>query len=331
MNILHGYAEKIRRGEEIPLPLAMALSAAVPAVQLGMWLRLRRPRHRVAARVISFGNITAGGTGKTPAVIERARIETAAGHCVAVLTRGYGSQKTPEPLIVPAGEANPDLADRIGEEAALIRCRVPEVTIVKSSDRVAGAAAAIVHGGCDTLLLDDGFQQVALERDENILVIDATNPFGNGRLLPRGILREPLRAMRRATAILLTRCDQAEALPALEAQLRTLCPGIPLRKTRHAPTRLWRVANGEQQPLDTLQNTEIAALCAIGNPDAFFATLERRGATIRQRIPFPDHQTIPVEAIPKEGLVIITEKDAMRLKSPPENLLALGIDLQDMT
>ena len=330
MNILHGYAERIRRGEEIPLPLAMVLSAAVPALQLGMWLRLHRPRHRVAARVISFGNITAGGTGKTPAVIERARIETAAGHCVAVLTRGYGSQKTPEPMIVPPGEANPDLADRIGEEAALIRCRVPEVTIVKSADRVAGAEAAIAHGGCDTLLLDDGFQQVALERDENILVIDATNPFGNGRLMPRGILREPLRAMRRATGILLTRCDQAEDLPALEARLRSLCPGTPLRKTRHAPARLWCVADGVELPIESLQNTEIAVLCAIGNPDAFFKTLEALGANIRQRILFPDHQSIPAEAIPKESLAIITEKDAMRLKSPPEKVLALGIDLQDL-
>lgn len=330
MNILHGYAEKIRRGEDIPLPLALALSAAVPVVQLGMWRRLRGPRHRVAARVISFGNITTGGTGKTPAVIERARIEVAAGHHVAVLTRGYGSQKTPEPLIVPPGDANPDLADRIGDEAALLRYRVLEVTIVKSADRVAGAQAAIAYGGCDTILLDDGFQQVALERDENILVIDATNPFGNECLLPRGILREPLGAMHRATAILLTRCDQAKELPALEAWLHALCPGIPLRKTRHAPARLWRVADGAESPLETLQNTEITALCAIGNPDAFFKTLEALGANLRQQIPFPDHQAIPTEAIPEEGLVVTTEKDAMRLKSPPENVLALGIELQDM-
>ncbi|MBI2431890.1 MAG: tetraacyldisaccharide 4'-kinase, partial [Candidatus Hydrogenedentes bacterium] len=192
-----------------PSPLDYLLGVGTPLVRLGMWWRLRGPRTRVEARVISLGNLTAGGTGKTPAVIARAQAEIAAGRRVAVLTRGYGSQRVREPYVLPPGTPLPEtpLYKLIGDEPALIRRRAPGITLVKSADRVAGAHAAIA-AGCDTILLDDGFQAVALERDENILLVDATNAFGNGHLLPRGILREPVAAAGRATEIILTRCDQ---------------------------------------------------------------------------------------------------------------------------
>ncbi|MBI5091482.1 MAG: tetraacyldisaccharide 4'-kinase, partial [Candidatus Hydrogenedentes bacterium] len=269
MSFLHQLAEKVRRGEPIPFSVAAILSAATPLVRLGMWKRLREPRVRVCARVISFGNITAGGTGKTPAVIERARAEMAGGRKVAVLTRGYGSANPGELRIIEGGPNARAMVDVVGDEAALIAMKLPGAIVVRCKDRVAGARAAVEQHGCDTLILDDGYQYVRLERDENICVIDATNPFGDRRLVPRGILREPLAALRRATHIILTRCDQCPDLAPLLQQLKNLCPGVPVRKTRHAPTSLWRVADGSEMSLPDIRGQTVSALCAIGNPDGF--------------------------------------------------------------
>ncbi len=326
----HEIAEKVRRGEPLPWAWAAVLSAAVPVVRLGMWRRLRQPRERVEARVISFGNITAGGTGKTPAVIERARAELNAGHHVAVLTRGYGSRGGGQPELLMPGKQPNGAHPWLGDEPALIARRAPGVVVVRCRDRVAGAWAAIEQTGCDTLILDDGFQYVRLERDENIVLIDATNPFGNGCLLPRGIMREPLEALARATQFILTRCDQARDLAELKAQLAVWCPYAPIRCTRHAPTELWRVSDGAHMPAAELRERQVSACCAIGNPDAFFHTLEDLGARLETKLAFPDHGVIPIEGIPTKTLVITTEKDAMRMSNPPDNVWALGIELQDL-
>jgi tetraacyldisaccharide 4'-kinase len=321
--------DKVRRDEPLPLPLAAVLSAATPIVRLGMRVRMRKPRVKVEARVISFGNITAGGVGKTPAVIERARRETHEGRRVAVLTRGYGAQSG-EAMSVHIGKGAADLSETLGDEPALIAKKAPQALIVRCADRIAAARKAIDEYDCDTLILDDGFQYVQLERGENVLVIDATNPFGNGQLIPRGILREPLDAMARATHVVLTRCDQADSLePVLEA-LDKHCPEAPVRHTRHAPSVLWRVATGEELPLEELNEKRICAVCGIGNPEAFFHTLEDLGADIVSRMAYPDHNAFPTDTLPRDMLVVTTEKDAMRLQEPGTNVAALGIVLQDM-
>ena len=121
-------AERIRTNQPVPLPVAALLSAATPVFRIGMWARLRAKRVRVDARVISFGNLTVGGTGKTPAVIERARMEMAAGHTVAVLTRGYGTQQTKTPVVVDGRNGLAGLYERVGDEPALIASKVPGVT-----------------------------------------------------------------------------------------------------------------------------------------------------------------------------------------------------------
>jgi len=327
---MRDWAERVRRGDPLPPVLDAALQAATVIPRAGMWLRLRGPRTRVDGRVISFGNITAGGVGKTPAVIERAGLELAAGRKVAVITRGYRAQRTPEPLAVSSQDLADDIADRIGDEATLILRRVPGVIVVKAAKRVAGARLAIAKYGCDTLILDDGFQHVALERDENILIIDAVNPFGNGHLIPRGILREPIRAVRRATAIILTRCDQCADINALVQRVRALHPGAPIRLTRHAPDGFRRVADDALVPLDALRREPVHAACAIGNPESFFRTLESLGITIASRRIFPDHADIPADTLPKSGWVIITEKDAARLRARRDNIAALAVSLRDL-
>lgn len=328
MSLRKHLTDKIRNGDPIPLPMALLLQAATPAVRFGMWWRLRKPAQRVAAHVISFGNLTAGGTGKTPAVIQRAREEIAKGNRVGILTRGYGSPASKD-ILISGGPCGPGDYLRLGDEAALILSKVPEATVFKSPDRVAAARRATDDHGCEVLILDDGFQHTMLERDENVLLIDAANPFGNGALLPRGILREPIGAMTRATAIWLTRCDQAQDLGALLDTVTRFCGDTPIRKTVHAPTVLKSLHDGRTLSLDHLKGQQLTAACAIGNPEAFVRTLRALGPGSIRALSYPDHSPIPRAEIPATGVVVITEKDAVRLSDPPPNVLALCVELAD--
>lgn len=321
--------DRIRRGERVSAPLSLALRSASVVQRCGMWCRLRGRRVRVSARVVSFGNLTVGGTGKTPAVIARAKLEIAGGGRVAILTRGYGTASGEKLVVVKPGDATEDLVGCVGDEGALMLRLVPEVYLVKCADRVRGARFAIEEHGCDVVLLDDGYQAVSLERDENILLVDATNPFGNGYIVPRGILREEKGAADRATEIILTRCDQVDSTAALEEELAVLAPGVPIRKTMHAPSILWRVVDGTTLPLETLRDAAVTAVCAVGHPESFWTTLASLGARVVARIAYPDHGVILPSSMPREGLVVVTEKDAVRLGTVGSNVLALGVTLKD--
>lgn len=329
MRLLDRLEENLRLGGSLPRPLDLALAAATPLVRYGMKRRLNRPAVRVPGYVVSFGNLTVGGTGKTPAVIERAGRELAQGRKVAVLTRGYGSRGNDLPLI--STEVDPArYAERLGDEPALLLQKLPGLIVVKDPDRVRGAYRAMNDFDCWCLILDDGFQYTALDRDENVLLIDASNPFGNGKLLPRGVLREPPEAIARATHVILTRCDQARNVPEIEEMVRQISPNVPIRRTIHAPAGLRLLAGGASMDLGELRGKRVAAVCAIGNPEAFFRTLESLGANLMDRIALPDHAPIPPGAIPSEGMVITTEKDAVRIASPPGNLYALEVALKDV-
>jgi len=329
MSWTHHLAERIRRNEPLPPLIGPILSAATPLVRFGMWQRLRAPRTRLDAHVISYGNITAGGTGKTPAVIERVQHELAAGKRVAVLTRGYGSESNTEPVVIkPEGDVH-DLVRTIGDEPALIATKAPGVVIAKGADRIAAARMAIESFECDTLILDDGYQYVKLEREENVLVIDATNPMGNGHLLPRGILREDVEAVSRATSIILTRCDQAENLDALNEELNVLNPNAPVRHTTHAPVQFRRLQDDAPMPLINLRGKNVIAACGIGNPDAFETTLTTLGLTIKESHAFADHQAIGPQVLNNPLPVIVTDKDAVRIQDPSKNIFALEIALCD--
>lgn len=327
--LFYPLAEKIRRNQPLPPGLGPLLQAATVGVRVGMWLRLRQTPVRVGVRVISFGNITAGGTGKTPAVIERARAELAAGRRVGVLTRGYRSRRSRKPVAVNTAQPQANLYALLGDEPALIARKCPGAVIVKCADRVAAAQMAVDEFGCDTLILDDAFQHVRLARDENVCVIDASDPFGNGHLVPRGTLREGPESIRRATHILLTHCDRARHLDVVPDFLNARNPDAPMRMTRHAPSSLWRVADGEQAGLETLRGRPVTAACAIAAPESFFQTLRGLGAQIERELAFPDHATLPADALQAPGLVVVTEKDAVKLAAPPENVYALAIELQD--
>ncbi|MCC6145859.1 MAG: tetraacyldisaccharide 4'-kinase [Candidatus Hydrogenedentes bacterium] len=331
MNTRDSLTDKIRRGAPLPLPLDLALRAATPITRIGMWHRGRQPRTRVDARVVSYGNITAGGTGKTPAVIARVLQESTAGKKVAVLTRGYGSAPSKTPLAARGVDAPADMAARFGDEPALIARRAPEAHIVKCSDRVAAAAYAVESLGCDILVLDDGFQYLRLQRDENIVLIDATNPFGGGLLLPRGLLREPLSGLERATEVILTRCDQCSDVTGIVGAIRRWNSDALIRRTWHAPTGLWRVCDGATAPLEVLKGRTIHAASAIGNPQAFRRTLEGAGALVADHYRERDHGHLDFTKLgdQSDAWIVVTEKDAVRMKSPPENVYALSVELQE--
>ncbi len=307
--------QRIRNGETLPWYLDIPLACLTPVQRLGMAWRLRQPAVTLDARVISFGNLTAGGTGKTPLVIERAQQEQDAGHRVAVLIRGYGSGRSRENIVL---QTEPKQAyAELGDEAALIARRVPGIIIAQGRDRVESGRRAIQEFGCDTLILDDGFQYIRLARTENILVIDATAPFGNRHVIPRGILREPLSAMRRSTHIVLTRCDQCATLPTLLSTVQQLCPNIPIRLTRHAPRDLWHLDKKTAFPLHILAGKPVTAVSGIGSPESFHMTLESLDIIPARRLVYPDHAPIPLDKLPGDLPVVMTEKDVARFPVMP--------------
>lgn len=328
--------EAMLRGDApMPALLSVPLSGLAAISRAGMTRRLAQSPIRVDAHVVSFGNLTLGGTGKTPAVIERAAREVAAGHKPVVVTRGYHAERTEEPLLLAPGAArrvpSPEtaaLAQRFGDEPALIAWRVPGCAIAKGRDRVAAAQAAIREFDCDVVLLDDGYQYVRLARDENILLVDASMPLTNQRVFPAGYLREPLAATARATEIVFTRCDQAPNLAKVEAEFGALCPGIPQRRTTHRPVSLVRLDDGAEVPLDAIGGKEIDVLCGIAQPQAFVATLHGLGATVREKNFLRDHARGDIRRNEKRPL-IVTEKDAIKLSEPVVETYALRIDIAD--
>lgn len=228
---------------------------------------------KVDVPVISVGNLTAGGTGKSPTVAMLARWFRQRDIRVAILSRGYG-----------AG------LDGRNDEAKELEVQLPDVPHLQNPDRLASAAIATEELGMEVLLLDDGFQHRKIHRDLEIVLLDAREPFGFGHILPRGLLREPLRSLRRADVVMATRADQVD--PQRLAEIRTRVqrynPKAAWLEAEHFPIRL-RNSEGETLPVEWLQNRSIFAVCGLGNPNGFFQTLRSVGSNIVDSLAFPDH------------------------------------------
>lgn len=294
----------------------------------------------VEARVVSVGNITAGGTGKTPATIYFARRFFEDGRKVVVLSRGYG-RSTPmdEPAAVSDGHTFLLSPRESGDEPYLIARKLPSVPVVVCGDRVRGANFAIEKFGAETIVLDDGFQHIALSRNEDIVVIDCTAPFGFGHLLPRGLLREPLSALRRATAFLLTRADECEHRDTVE-RLMAINPTAEILLSRHRPVRLSRLGSGDNFPCDFIAGKRVLALSSIGNPMSFETTLGRLSAEVATSLRFKDHHWYSLADLEKvqeaaqqsrAEHIVSTEKDGVRLglvADAPKDILLLEVELE---
>jgi tetraacyldisaccharide 4'-kinase len=279
---------------------------------------------QAAVPVVSVGNLTLGGTGKTPCVEHVARFYRQRDVRVAILSRGYGST---------AGR---------NDEALVLEQNLSDVPHLQGADRAALAAIAAQELKSEILVLDDGFQHRRLARDLDLVLIDATEPWGYGYLFPRGLLREPRRSLRRAGVVMLTRCDQVDATARqrLRASIARIIPEAPLVETRHQPVDL---INSERQsaPLDMLRQRPVAAFCGIGNPEAFRRTLTDRGAAVTAFRTFPDHHAYTrtnVEDLrawarlqATDGVVVTTQKDLVKLRLRQlgeRSLWALRIHLQ---
>ncbi|MBI5834369.1 MAG: tetraacyldisaccharide 4'-kinase [Armatimonadetes bacterium] len=304
--------------------------------ELTYLLRLVRPVH-VGAHTVSVGNLTLGGTGKTPAVIHLARRYQAAGGQVAVLIRGHGARKLVGCNVVHDGRCEQLTVADAGDEALLIARLLNNVPVLAGKDRRITAREAVTRFGATVLLLDDGFQYRRLHVDEHIVLLDATQPFGTGRLFPAGTLRDPASALRRAAEVWITRADHPAAvdLDALTARVHALAPGVTVKRTCHAPARL-TTASGEL-PLDALAGQKVVALAGIGNPRAFAATLASLGAVVVREAFYPDHHPYSPQEQAElarqagEAVVVTTEKDQMRLGDWPADsapLWVLGIELR---
>jgi tetraacyldisaccharide 4'-kinase len=287
--------------------------------------------------VISVGNVTLGGTGKTPATVNVAGILLKHGRKPVVLSRGYGRSDRSAVLVVSDGIAQ--VLDPVsgGDEPVLIARRHPGVPVVAGADRYRSGTAAIERFRPDVAILDDGFQHIRLKRDLNIVLIDAVDPFGSGRLFPAGILREPLTALKRADIVLITRSDRTENVGQLKEVVGRFT-GAPVFTARYSPRDLMDVATGETRPLDFLRGKPVFAFAGIARPDSFISLLGTLGAKVTGTAVYGDHYAYTRSDLAglirqagehSSSLLATTEKDGVRLKDmAPKGVWAVRIDLE---
>lgn len=272
------------------------LRTLVPIYRLAAASRWRKPGEQPPVPVIVVGNITAGGSGKTPVVAALAKMLSRSGYVPAVISRGYGGRAAQEPTAVTAS-SDPD---EVGDEPVLLARRAGCAVWV-CRDRRAALSAAIA-GGADVVLADDGLQQPRLPRSYEICVIDGLRGLGNGRLLPAGPLRQPLERLESVDRVLVKMTMPEAAVPNSRRQGFAVMPARPYRL---------QVPDGENS---VPPKREFDAVCAIGNPDSFFALLEVLGYRFRRR-PFPDHHAYRTDELARlPGPLIVTEKDAVKLE-----------------
>jgi tetraacyldisaccharide 4'-kinase len=292
---------------------------------------------RVGAPVISVGNLTAGGTGKTPLVEWVARVVASEGLCPCVLTRGYGREDEARRVVVSDGESVLASVRESGDEPLLLAESLAGVaSVVCDRDRVGAARWAQEHLGAQAFVLDDGFQHMRIARDLDIVTLDATAPWGGGHMLPRGLLREPAEALARADCVVVTRSDLAPDIESLRAEVTRLTDArIIVSRVRTRGLRRIDDADSTRDAATQEENAHtsvenlvvagpVAAFCAVGNPRAFFEQLRREGFDLRHTRSFPDHhayaraevETFAREAASKGALALLTTaKDAVKLRA----------------
>ncbi len=310
-------------------------------------IRIRRYRkgwkaqHHLGTQVIAIGNITVGGTGKTPVVELLARSLRDRGRRVAILSRGYKSKKLdrpqrwtdangravpPEkmPKVVSTGRTILLDSKFAGDEPFMLAKNLEGVAVVVDKNRVKGGHFAISHLGRDTLLLDDGMQYLDLAHSIDIVLVDSGAPFGTEALLPRGTLREPPKNLRRASYILITKCDGSPN-DALITRIRKYNRTAEIVECTHGPIYLENVFTSERLPLDFLEGKWVGAISAIAVPEAFEKSLAKLGARVEIRRRFADHYRFSRKEVEKfmqrcverdMELIVTTEKDAVRFPRP---------------
>ena len=306
-------------------------------------------RFPLGIQVISIGNVTAGGTGKTPVTEIFARTLAAEGRKVAILSRGYRRKEAPwwtrlftqviEPPLVVSDGRHVLLDSAVGgDEPYMLASNLPGVAVVVDRNRVKAGRYAVKRLGCDTIILDDGFQYQKLKHSIEVVLVDSTNPFGNGNLLPRGILRESARHLERADIIFLTKCRGD--VSAVREEVRRYNTHAEIVECNHAPKVLRDVWSREEFPLSWLQGKTTCTLSGIASPKGFENSLRHLGAKVVWCERYADHHRYdPSEilyALNRSAdmgadALITTEKDAVRfprLESSPVRCLYLRVAIE---
>jgi tetraacyldisaccharide 4'-kinase len=300
----------------IPLSLVYAL---LQRLRAGLYRAGTLDVRRLPRPVISIGNITVGGTGKTPVTAYIARQLLAQGLRVAVLSRGYGGSLEGEVEIVSDGNMTFLSAAECGDEPFLLASTVPGLMVVIGSDRYAAGLLAMEQLQPDIFLLDDGFQHLRLYRDLNILLLDYARPFGNVWTLPAGLLREPKNAILRADLIIHTRCPEGVGVSAAVADC---C-------ARHLLSDVIPLSGGEPSDFEVLRGKKTLAFAGIAEPDLFFDELRGRGLDLVATMNFPDHAVYDDETLKKISdqfvfseaeILLTTEKDGVKLNVVPAEI-----------
>jgi len=338
----------------IDIPILKVLEWASMAYKKGVAVTYnsyrKNPQKQVKlpAKVISLGNITVGGTGKTPTACLLARYLQQKGLRTALLNRGYRSETEGKAAIMSDGEHILLTAAAGGDEACLMARSLPGIPVLVGRNRGSSGQLAVDMFHSQVLLLDDGFQHWQLYRDLDIVLIDGTNPFGNGYVLPRGILREPLEQLRRAGLIIITKADLAteQQRKSIYAALHKYHPHVPVAEAVHRPK--WCISfadwNSFKKRADCAflaEDQPVIAVSALGNPSSFEATIQSFGYTIADTMRYDDHHqysrddlTAMAKKAQEQGAVLVTtEKDAVKMDAEYITahdipLYVLGIEIE---
>jgi tetraacyldisaccharide 4'-kinase len=306
----------------VMLPLS-ALYKAVTQTRLAAYSRGLLPVTKLPAPVISIGNLTTGGTGKTPLVEWVCRTLARKQRKVCILTRGYGRPNPGSRVIVSDGSNVLTTAAEAGDEPFLLAQNLKGfAAVISDQNRIDAGKWAIENLGAEVFVLDDGFQHLALARDLNILTVDATNPWGGGKLLPAGRLREPRSGLARADCVVVTRADQSDELLSLQAEIQRFIGSRPVFMSEMIVKGISRMNSERLEELSSLPQPA-AAFCAVGNPESFFELLRRGGVDPILTRAFRDHHHYTmgdfdslIQESKKAGAqsIITTAKDAVKLQ-----------------
>jgi 3-deoxy-D-manno-octulosonic-acid transferase len=285
-------------------------------------------RRKLEVPVVSVGNLTMGGTGKTPCVLRLAELLRERGHKPGILTRGYGRTSPVAALALPAGATV--RTEQAGDEPQIfLRARVAPVGI--GADRYRTGTLLRQEFGTDVMLLDDGFQHVKLARNFDVVLLDALNPFGGCEIFPMGRLREPVPSVARADAILITRSEASDLGPAIERAVRRWNPRAPVFQARIHPEYWVEHRTGRKIDTGDIKLERAGAFCGLGNPQSFYRTLQGLGTHCVDRVEFEDHHRYRpnelkriAEHLQRGGAtaLVTTEKDAVNLCDGADDLLA---------
>ena len=325
------------------------LFAGIVSLRYALYAAGLMRRYPLGIQVISIGNVTAGGTGKTPVTEIFARTLAAEGRKVAILSRGYRRKEAPwwkrlftqviePPLVVSDGRHVLRDSATGGDEPYMLASNLPGVAVVVDRNRVKAGRYAVKRLGCDTIILDDGFQYQKLKHSIEVVLVDSTNPFGNGNMLPRGILREPARNLRRADIIFLTKCRGD--VSAVREEVRKYNSKAEIVECNHSPKVLKDVWSREEFPLDWLAGKTVCTLSGIASPKGFENSLRRLGAKVVWCERYADHHRYDSSEIlyalnrsadMGTDALVTTEKDAVRFprfETTPVRCLYLRIAIE---